>query len=167
MWSFHIHRCRRKHGPSLTYTECPSPLTSTHMLGGCRLISNFRTQRHNSTIPLLHLVLRKYDGGRWSILGVNLGQKSVTDFKNIPPTTDDQIQLQLQPISHPSQEGLQDDKRDNAKHPQTIPDYILHSKIRPTHYRPSLIRAIDYITDAEGRLIVDPTFRGRRQIQII
>ena len=37
----------------------------------------------------------------------------------------------------------------------------------PKHHRPDLIRAVGYATNSEGRLITDPTYRGRRQIQII
>jgi hypothetical protein len=91
MWGGHIHICQRKHGPSLTCTKCQSPLTNTHIFGGCRFTSKFRTQRHNNTFTLLHQLLKNSDGGRWPILGVDLGQKSITDFKNIPPTTDDQF----------------------------------------------------------------------------
>jgi hypothetical protein len=98
---------------------------------------------------------------------VDLGPKPVTDFKNIPPHVDDLTQPHLQAITHPSQEGLQDDKQDPTNHPQTIPVYILHPQHRPKHHRPDLIRAVGYPTNLEGRLIQNPTYRGRRQIQII
>ena len=76
-------------------------------------------------------------------------------------------QPHLQDITHLSQEGLQDDKQDPSYHPQTIPHYILHPQHRPKHHRPDLIRAVGCTTNSEGRLIIDPTYRGRRQIQII
>ena len=60
--------------------------------------------------------------------------------------------------------GWQIDPND---HPQTIPGYILHPQQRPKQHRPDLIRAVSYIINLEGRLITDPTYRGRRQIQII
>ncbi len=83
MWGVHVHRCRRKHGPSLTCTKCHSPLTNTHILGGCRFTANLRTQRHNNMFKLLHQLLQEADGGRWPIVGMDLGQKPVTHFKNL------------------------------------------------------------------------------------
>jgi hypothetical protein len=55
------------------------PLTSTPILGGCKFTAKFRTQRRKITFTLLHLLLRKSDGGRWSILGMDLCNKPVTD----------------------------------------------------------------------------------------
>ena len=52
-WGVHVHRCKRKHNLSLTCTKCQSPLTNTHILGGCRYTAKLRTKRHNSTFRLL------------------------------------------------------------------------------------------------------------------
>ena len=88
MWGVHVHRCRRKFGPSLTCTKCRSPLTNTHILGGCRFTAKFRAQRHNSTFKLLSQLLQDTEGGRWPIVGMDMGQKPVTNFKTlqIPPS---------------------------------------------------------------------------------
>jgi hypothetical protein len=42
-WGAHIHRCNKKHGPQLTCTKCRSPLTNTHIIGGCRTTAKLRT----------------------------------------------------------------------------------------------------------------------------
>jgi hypothetical protein len=68
MRGVHVHRCQRKFGPSLTCTKCHSPLTNTHILGGCRFTAKFRTQRHDSTLKLLHQLLQDCNGGRWPII---------------------------------------------------------------------------------------------------
>ena len=67
-WGVHIHRCKRKHSPSLKCTKCQSPLTNTHILGGCRFTAKLRTKCHNSTFRLLLRHLHKSNGGRWPIL---------------------------------------------------------------------------------------------------
>jgi hypothetical protein len=74
---------------------------------------------------------------------MDLGQKPVTDFKTlqIPPL--DTEPAQLDTITHPNQEGMQDDKAD-PNYPQNIPEHILPAQHRPQHHRPDLIRAIGY-----------------------
>ena len=168
MWGVHIHRCRRKHGPSLTCTKWQSPLTNTHILGGRRVTSKFRTQRHNSTFTLLHKLLkiwwRKKARSR-----CRLGPKTNHWLRKSTSNAhaDDQFEAQLQAIAHPSQEGLRDDKHDHHNHPQIIPDYILHPQQRTKHPRPDLVRAVGYTKNSERRLIVDPTYRWKRQIQSV
>jgi hypothetical protein len=73
----------------------------------------------------------------------------------------------LQGITHPQQEGLQDDKTDDPDYPQAIPDYIIPLHHKPKHNRPDLLRTVGYTINAKGKLVKDPTYRGRRQIQII
>ena len=119
-------------------------ITSTHILGGYRINSKFRSQPHNNTFTLLHQLLRKSDGGRWPILGVDFRQKPFTDFKNIAPIINDPIQPELQAIPHPSQEGLQDDNLNITTHTQAIPDYILYPQQRSQHHRRCLVRAVRY-----------------------
>ena len=63
-WGVHIHRCKRKHSPSLICTKCQSPLTTMHILGGCRFTATLRIKRHNSTFRLLIQHLQKSNGGR-------------------------------------------------------------------------------------------------------
>ena len=82
-WGVHIHRCKRKHNPSLIFTKCQSPLTNTQILGGCRFTAKLRTKRQNSTFILLLQHLQKSNGGRWPILCADLGNKPVTDFSNL------------------------------------------------------------------------------------
>ena len=61
------------------------------------------------------------------------GQKPVIDFKTlqIPPL--DTEPEQLDTITYPYQEGLQDDKAD-PNYPQIIPEYILPAHHRPQHH---------------------------------
>jgi hypothetical protein len=97
---------------------------------------------------------------------MDLGQKPVTDFKELPIPSPDAEDTTLEAIQQPNLEGLQDDKSD-ARYPQTIPEYILPAQHRPKHHRPDLIRAVGYMLTPEGRLAKDLTYRGRRQLQII
>jgi len=97
---------------------------------------------------------------------MDLGQKTVADFKTlqIPPL--DTAPAQLDTITHPSQKGMHDDKA-YPNYPQTIPEYILPAQHRPHHHRPDLIRAVGYILTPDGRLTKDITYRGRRHLQLI
>ena len=166
-WGVRIHRCKRKHSPSLVCTKCQAPLTNTHILGGCRFTAKLRIKRHNSTFRLLLQHLQKSNGGRWPILCADLGHKPITDFTSLNLDTDTPQYYHHQDIKHSTQEGLQDDKSDNPDYPQTIPDYILHPQHRPKHHKPDLIRAVGFTLKKQGRLVKDLTYRGRRQIQII
>jgi hypothetical protein len=98
---------------------------------------------------------------------MDLGNKPVTGFKKHIPDTEDTILSHLLSISLPEHEGLQDDKPNTQDQQQTSPKYILPAHHRPTHHRPGLVRAIGCTTDSDGHLIRDPTFRGRRQLQLI
>jgi hypothetical protein len=97
---------------------------------------------------------------------MDLGQKPVTDFKDIPIPSPAPEDPTLEAITQPNLEGLQDDKAD-TRYPQTIPEYILPAQHRPKHHRPDLIRAVGYMLTPEGRLTIDHTYRGRRQLQLI
>ncbi len=65
-----------------------------------------------------------------------------------------------------TQEGLQNDKI-HTKHPTIIPNTILPNHKRPKHHKPDIIRAIGYIINSKGALVADPTYRGRKCLQII
>jgi len=82
-WGVHIRICKRKHSPCRICTKGQSPLTNTHILGGCRFTAKLKTKRHNRTFRLLLQLLRKSNGGRWPILCVDLGHKPVTNFSNL------------------------------------------------------------------------------------
>jgi hypothetical protein len=166
-WGVHIHRCKRKHNPSLICTECRSPLTNTHILGGCRFTAKLRIKRHNSTFTLLLRHLQKSNGGRWPILCADLGHKPVTDFSNLTIDIDTPPHTHHQDMKHSTHEGLQDDKPEHADYPQSIPDYVLHSQHKPKHHKPKLIRAIGFTLNSQGKLGKDPTYRERRQIKVI
>ena len=166
-WGVHIHRCKRKHSPSLICTKCQSPLTNTHILGGCKHTAKLRIKRHNSTFRLLLQHLRKSNGGRWPILCADLGHKPVTDFTDLTSDTDTSPHSHYHDIKHSTQEGLQDDKTDNPDYPQTLPDHILPPQHRPIHHKPDLIRAVGFTLNKQGKLVKDLTYRGQRQIQII
>jgi hypothetical protein len=115
----------------------------------------------------LHQLLQNTNEGRWPIIGLDLGNKLVTDFSNNIIDAKEITSPHLQPISHPEQEGLQDDKPDTTELSHTIPEYILPAQHRPTHHRPDHIRAVGYTFGPNGKLIKDPTYKGRRQLQLI
>jgi hypothetical protein len=163
----HIHRCKRKHSPSLICTKCQPPLTDTHILGGCRFTAKLIIKRHNSIFRLLLQQLQNSNGGKWPIQCADLEHKPVTDFSNLTSDLDITPHSHHYDIKHSTQEGLQDDKSDNPDYPQTIPDYILHPQYRNKHHKPYFIRAVGFTLNKQGKLVKDPTYRGRRQIQII
>ena len=143
----HVHRCSRKHGPTLTGTKCHSPINKPHILGGCRSTSKLRMKRHNNTFLLLHRLLQTSNGGRWPIVGVDLGDTPIKDFTNLKPDIEETTASQLSQILHPEEKGLQHDKPNIRNHSQTKPEYILPTQHSPTHHRPDLIRAIGYTTN--------------------
>ena len=81
-WGTHVYRCKRKHntGPMLC-KKCNQPLTNTHLLGGCKYNAKFRTSRHTKKFKLLHDLLQTHNCGRWPILNMDLGNKSMKEFK--------------------------------------------------------------------------------------
>ena len=151
-----MHICSRKHGPTLTCTKCHSPLNNTPILVGCRSTSKLIIKRHNITFQLLHNLLQNSNGGRWPIVGVDLGNTPIKDFTTLKPDLEETTVSQLPQILLPEDEGLQNDKPNTVNHLQTIPEYIIPTQHRPTHHRPSLIRAIGYTTNAIGQLVSDP-----------
>ncbi len=98
------------------------PLNNTHILGGCRYAAKPRTKRHNDTFLLLHPLLQESNGGRWPVIGVDMGSAPVTDFRKHTPKTEDTIPFHLPPIPQPDLEGLQDDKQTSKETQHTIPD---------------------------------------------
>ncbi len=165
-WGVHIHRCKRKHSPSLTLTKCKSPLANTHILGGCRFTAKLRTKRHNITFSLLLQLLQNTKGGRWPILCADLGHKLITDFSSLIADVDTPAHPHHKGIAHSTQEGLHDDKSDIPTYPQSIPDYVLHLQHRPKHHKPDLIWAIGFTFNKQGKLVKDLACRRRRQLQI-
>jgi hypothetical protein len=61
-WGVHIHKCKRKHSPTLICTKCQSPLANTHILEDCRFTAKLRTKRHNSTFRFLFQYLQNRMG---------------------------------------------------------------------------------------------------------
>jgi len=112
-------------------------------------------------------MLQNTNGGRWPIIELDLGSQPVTDFSKHITNIEDITSPHHQPIPHPEQEGLQDDKPYTMEPRHTIPKYILPSHKRPTHHRPDLIRAVGYTARPNGKLIKYPTCKGRRQLQLI
>jgi hypothetical protein len=98
---------------------------------------------------------------------MDLGNKPVKDFKTQPllETINTQEDHTLQALEA-TEEGLQNDKT-HTKHPTIIPTNILPTHKRPKHHKPDIIRAIGYIINSKGALVADPTYRGRRCLQII
>jgi hypothetical protein len=148
-------------------TKCKQPLANTQLLGGCKHNSKLRTSRHNNTFKLLHEELEKYNGGRWPIISMDLGNKPIKDFKSqikIEMTTpQEDTTLQALEASH---EGLQNDK-EKSHHPTIMPTNLLAKHKRPQHYKPYIIRAIGYTRNKQGHLIEDPTYKGRKCLQLI
>jgi hypothetical protein len=112
-------------------------------------------------------MLQTTDGGRWPIIGLDLGNKLVIDFSKHNTNTEDITSPYLQPIPNPEQEDLQDDKLDTLEPRHTIPKYIFPAHKRPSHHRPDLIRAVGYTSRLNGKRIKDPTYKDRRQLQLI
>jgi hypothetical protein len=81
-WGVHVHICSRNRGPTPTCAKCLSPLNNTHIMGGCKHTAKLRTKRHNNTFLLLHQLLQNTNGGRWPIIGLDLGNKPITYFSN-------------------------------------------------------------------------------------
>ena len=160
-----MHRCSWKHGPILTCTKCHPPINNTHILGGCRSTSKLRIKRHVNTFLLLHIILQTSNGGRWPIVGVDLGEKTITDLTNLKPDIEEITASQLPQILHQEEKGLQNDKPNTPNHPQTIPENIFPPHHRATaHHRLDFIRAIGYTTNPSGQLIPDPTNPGIWQL---
>jgi len=162
-WGVIIHRCKRKHSPSLKCTKFQSPLTNTHVLGGSRFTTKLRIKCHKSTLRIQ--LLHKSNGGRWPIMCADLSHKPVTDFSNLTADIDTTPRTHHQGITHSVQEGLQVDKSENPDYPQSIPDYVLHPQHKARHHKPDFIRAVGYTLNTQGKLVKDLTYRGQRQIQ--
>jgi hypothetical protein len=62
--------------------KCSSPPNNTHILGGCRFSSKLIIKIHNNTSMLLYQMLQTSDGGRWPIVGIDLGNNPTTNFNN-------------------------------------------------------------------------------------
>ena len=122
---------------------------------------NQNTQKHFPTPKQITPILKMEE------VGIDLSNKSTTNFKNLKPDMEETISPQVPQILLPEEECLKNDKLDIPNHVQTIPEYILASHHIPTHHRPELIRAIAYTINPNGQLIPDPTYRGKRQLKLI
>jgi len=148
-------------------TKCNQPLTNTHLIEGCKFNAKLRTSRHNNTFKLLQDQLEKHNGGRWPILSMDLGNKTIKDFETqtqmeiIIPQDDTTLQA-----IEATREGLQNDKI-KVEHPTIIPTDLLPEHKRPQHHKLVIIRAVGYKSNSHGQLLEDTNFRGRRCIQLI
>ena len=91
--------------------KCNQSLTNTHLLEDCKYNAKLRTSIHNITFKLLQEELEKHNGLRWPIVSMDLGIKTIKDFKThmkIEMTTP-QEDTTLQALEA-TQEGLQNDK---------------------------------------------------------
>ncbi len=144
--------------------KCDQPLTNTHLLEGCKYNAKLQTSRHNITFKLLQDLLGTLNGGRWSIMIMDLGSKPVKDFKAQTKletaTPQEDHTLQTIQATQATQEGLQNDK-ETIRHPTIIPENILPKHKRPKHHKPDIIRAIGYIRNSQGRLVEDATCKER------
>jgi len=73
-------------------------------------------------------MLQNTNRGRWPIIGLDLGNKPVTKFSKHNTDNEETTSPHLQPILHPEQEGLQDDKPDTMEPTHTILEYILRAQ---------------------------------------
>ena len=74
------------------------PLTikqHTHILGGCITTSKLRTKRHNNTFLLLHKMLQTTNVGRLPMIGVDLSNTPIKDFKTLKPDITEATASQL------------------------------------------------------------------------
>ncbi len=62
-------------------TKCNQPLTNPNLLGGCKYNAKLRTSIHNNTFKLLQEQLEIHNKGRWPIVNMDLGNKTIKDFK--------------------------------------------------------------------------------------
>jgi hypothetical protein len=168
-WRSHVYQCKKRHnsqGPMIC-TKCSQPLNNTYLLGGCEYNAKLCTSIHKCTFKLLQDQLEKHNGGRWPIVRLNLGNKTIKDFK-----TQTQIEM-ITPQADPTlqaleatQEGLQDDKM-KPLHPTIIPTDLLPKHKRPQHHKPDIIRAIEYRRNSQRQLVEDTTYKERRCLQLI
>jgi len=111
--------------------------------------------------------LEKHNEGRWPILSMGLGNKTIKEFKfqtKIEMTTpQEDSTLQAMEATH---EGLQNDKEE-IQHPTIIPTNLLPTHKRPQHYKPNIIRAIGYTRNTQGQPVEDTTYKRRRCLQLI
>jgi len=133
----------------------------------CKHTAKTRTKRHNSIFLLLHKILRNTNGGRWPIIGLDLGSTPITYFSKHNTDIEETTSSHLQPIPDLEQEGLQDDKPNTMEPKYIIAKYIFPAHNRPTHQRPDLIRAVGYTFGPIGKLSSEPTYQGRREPQLI
>jgi len=87
--------------------------------------------------------------------------KAQTKLETTTPQEDHTLQT-LQA----TQEGLQNDK-ETIKHPTIIPENILPKHKRPKHHKPDIIKAIGYRRNSKAQLVEEPTYKGRRSLQLI
>ena len=171
-WGAHKYRLMTKaHKHRFpTCAKCGQKLTHSHLLGGCRTTSKLKISRHHSTFKLLHQLLDQENGGRWPILAMDLGRQATRDF--VQQLEDCRVEIITLPTppaeTHdPPTEDPDEDKPDSHYH-TVLPEYLLPTANRPTHYKPDIIRAVGYLTDhTTGQLTPDLTYTGRRVLQII
>ena len=81
---------------------------------------------------------------------MDLGTQTIKDFKTqmkLEMTTP-QEDTTLQALEA-TQEGIQNDKA-KTQHPTIIPTDLLPKHKRPQHYKPEIIRAIEYTRNTQG-----------------
>ena len=101
--------------------------------------------------------MEKHSGGRWPIVSMDCGNRTVKDFKTqmkIEMTTP-QEDTTTKAIEA-TYEGLQNDK-EKTQHPTIIPTDLLPKQKRPQHHKPDIIRAIGYKWNTKGQLVEDTT----------
>jgi hypothetical protein len=103
--------------------------------------------------------LEKHNGGRWPIVSMGLGNKTVMDFKTQNKiemaTLQEDTTTQAIEATH---EGLQNDK-EKSQHPTIILADLLPKHKRPQHHKPNIIRAIGYTRNTQDQLVEDTTYK--------
>ena len=115
-------------------TKYNQSLTNTHLLGGCKHNSKLSTATHNNTFKLLQEQVEKHNGGRWPIVSMDLGKKTVKDYKTqmkIEMTTpQEDTTLQALEATH---EATHEALNPKTQHPTIIPTDLL-PKHKRTHH---------------------------------
>ena len=85
--------------------------------GGYRFTAKLRTKRHNGTFLLLHQLDQTTTGERWPVIGLDLGNKSVSDINKHYTDIKETNPSQLFQILRPEHELLRNDKLNTPHQP--------------------------------------------------
>jgi len=146
---------------------CIQPLANTHVLGGCKYNTKLRISTHNITFKLLHELLQTHKGGRWPIFSMDLGNKPVKKLQNTNALKQNHHTRRPYTTIHRSNTRRTPKRKNKYESPHHHAQHNPSKHKRPKHHKPDIIRAIGYIINSRGTIVADPTYRGRRCLQLI